>query len=290
MPLILRPIAVLLAALLFAACAGGAPSSPSPAPPAPADAAALLRVTMIQAVPPLARFPVMPQVVITLDGRVLTGGAVPAIYPGPLVMPVVERRITPAGWAKVVAAARDAGLLGGLRDFTGGQLPPGSATLRLELVADGKVHALQGDPGRQMVCVTAPCVPPPGTPEAFTGFVAKLPDLGSWLAADLGPEAMHTPAAYAIIVREPPAQEPGLPQPAIDWPFAVRLAQFGKALAGGVDGRCGTVTGTDVGVLRPPLAAANQLTRWRDPADGTLHGLVVRPLLPGDEDPCAGLV
>jgi hypothetical protein len=35
---------------------------------------------------------------------------------------------------------------------------------------------------------------------------------------------------------------------------------------------------------------STQISPWRDPADGSIHGLVVRPLLPGDGDPCAGLV
>ena len=66
------------------------------------------------------------QVLITLDGRVLTGGAVAAIFPGPLVNPITERQLGAAGWARVVDAARAAGLLGLNRDLTGGQMPPGS--------------------------------------------------------------------------------------------------------------------------------------------------------------------
>ena len=249
-----------------------------------------LRVTMVQALAPSLTFGALPSALITLDGRVLSGGAVPATFPGPLVMPVVERRITANGWARIVAAARDAGLLGGARDFTGGSLAPGTAAARLEIVADGRVYALAGDPHRVMVCVTAPCNPQPGTPEAFGGFVGRLSDLGSWLGTDLGPEALHVPVGYALIVGPPPANEQGLAQPPMAWPLAGGFASFGKALADGSGGRCGTVTGADLGALRPALQAANQLTKWRDPADGTLHGLVVRPLLPGDGDPCEGLV
>jgi len=282
----LRLVSLPLAGVLLAACAG---TAPSPEPTPPAEAKALLRVTMQQALPPPNTFGWMPSVVVTLDGLVLSGGAVPAIFPGPLVSPVVQRQLTPAGWAKIVTAARAFGLLSGARDFTGGQLPPGSMTARLELTADGRVYDLVGDPNRVMVCITAPCDPQPGSPEAFGGFLSRLTDL-AWLGADVGAEGMYVPAGYGLLVGEPPAEAQDLAQQSIDWPLAGGLAAFGKALSDGSGGRCGTVTGEDAAALRPALNAANQLTKWRDPANGTFHGLMVRPLLPGDGDPCEGLV
>ncbi|HXG25873.1 MAG TPA: hypothetical protein VNL94_03355, partial [Candidatus Binatia bacterium] len=124
-----RLVTLALAAVLLAACSGAGPSqSPTPEPSPPADARVRLRVTAVQALPPPATFNWLPSIVITLDGRVLTAGAVPAIFPGPLVNPIVERQISAAGWARVVEAARAAGLLGGASDFTGGQMPPGSIT------------------------------------------------------------------------------------------------------------------------------------------------------------------
>lgn len=283
-------VIVPLAALIVAACGVGSPSpSPVPEPTAPADARALLRVTPVQALPPIHAFGWVPSIVISLDGRVLTAGAVPAIYPGPLVNPVIERRLTQAGWAKIVAAARDAGLLSGASDFTGGAMPPGSTAVRLEIVAGGRAYDLRGDPSRIMVCIQAPCIPQPGSPEAFGNFLSRLQDLGSWLGADLGPESMHTPAGYAIIAGPPPADEPGLAQPPVAWPLAGGFAAFGKPLTDGSGSRCGTVTGDTATAVRPALQAANQLTKWRDPVDGSFHGLIVRPLLPGDADPCEGI-
>ena len=287
-PTRLRLVTIALFAALLAACSGSAPS-PSPEPTPPDEAQARLRVTAVQALPPPATFGWMPSVVITLDGRVLTGGAVPAIFPGPLVGPVVERQLTPNGWSRIVAAAREAGLLGGMRDFTGGAMPPGSMATRLEIVADGRVHDLTGDASRIMVCVQAPCDPQPGTPEAFGGFVSRLSDLGSLLGADIGPESMHAPAGYAILVGPIPDDQ-GLAQPPLAWPFEAGFAGFGKPLADGSGGRCGTVTGEEAAALGPALTAATSITRWRDPADGSFHGLTVRPMLPGDGDPCEGLV
>jgi hypothetical protein len=288
-PTRLRLVILPLAALLIAACGGGDSPSPTPEPTIPDNAQVRLRVTAVQALPPPATFSWMPSVVITLDGRVLTGGAVPAIFPGPLVGPVVERQITAAGWSKIVDAARAAGLLGANRDFTGGAMPPGSQVTRLEIAADGIVYDLVGDASRIMVCVTTPCDPQPGTPEAFGGFVARLTDLGSWLGSDIGPEGMHAPAGYAVLV-VPPPDDQGLAQPSIAWPLAAGFAGFGKPVVNGSGDRCGSITGADVAAVRGPFGAANQLTKWQDPVDGTFHGLIVRPLLPGDADPCEGMV
>jgi hypothetical protein len=287
----MRATALSLVAFLLAACGAAAPSpSPSPQPDPPADAKVRLRVTTVQALPPNATFGWLPQVLITLDGRVLAGGAIPAIFPGPLLLPITERQITAAGWARLVDAARAAGLLGLDRDFTGGQLPPGSQATRLELVADGRVYDLTGDASRQIVCIQAPCIAPPGTPEAFAGFVNQLYDLPTMVGAEnLGPEQLHLPAGYAVIVGPAPDDQ-GLPQPPIAWPLAAGFAAFGKPLRDGSGGRCGTVTGADVGLVRPAFTAANQITPWRDPIDKSLHGLTVRPLLPGDGDLCEGLV
>lgn len=284
----LRFVSLPLAAALLAACAGSA-ASPSPEPTPPEVAQFRLRVTAVKALPPPAIFGWMPSVVITLDGRFLMGAAVAAIFPGPLVGPVVERQLTPNGWNRIVAAAREAGLLGGVRDFTGGAMPPGSMASRLEIVADGRVYDLLGDASRIMVCVQAPCNPQPGSPEAFGGFVSRLSDIGSFLGGDIGPESMHAPAGYAILVGPAPNDQ-GLAQPPMAWPFEGGFAAFGKALAHGSGGRCGTVTGEEAAALRPAITAATSITKWRDPATGSFHGLTARPLLPGDGDPCEGLV
>jgi hypothetical protein len=285
-----RLAVVSLVAVLVAAC-GSPAASPSPQPEPPVDATVRLRVTTVQALPPPATFTWLPTIVITLDGRVLTGGAVPAIFPGPLVNPIVERQISAAGWDRVVAAARAAGLLGAVRDFTGGQMPPGSQITRLEIVADGFLYELSGDAGRTFNCITTPCMSPPGTPEAFAVFVNSLGDLASITGpGELGPERIHEPAGFAVLVIPGKPDDQGVPQPALAWPLPGGFKAFGEPLQDGSGGRCGLITGADVGVVRPVFAAATQITPFRDPTDDSLHGLVVRPLLPGDGDPCHGLV
>ena len=290
MPTTWRSIAGLsLAAVLLAACSGSAAST-SPEPAAPADAQFLLRVTTVQALPPDATFSSTPQIVITLDGVVLQGGAVPAIFPGPLMQPISAWKLTPGGWAAIVDAARRQGVLNGANDFTGGQMPPGSTTTRLQIVADGRMYDLRGDAQRAVQCVTTPCAPAPGTPEAFAGFIGALMDPTIITGpVGRGPDLQFIPDRYAVLVGPVPDDQ-GLVQPPMAWPLAAGFASFGKPLANGSGGRCGIVSGADAATVRGPFSAANQLTKWRDPVDASFHGLTVRPLLPGDEDPCAGMV
>ena len=290
MPTTRRSIAGLsLAAMLLAACAGAAPT-PTPVATPPAEAAFLLRITTVQALPPTATFGWLPQLEITLDGKVLQGGAVPAIFPGPLLQPIFARQISAVGWGRIVAAARAAGLLTGAVDFTGGQMPPGSAATRLEIVADGRRFSLTGDPGRTIQCIQAPCVAPAGTPEAFAGFISAVSDPSAIAgAAELGPDVPFVPTGYAIVVGAVPDDQ-GLPQQPMAWPLPAGFGVFGKPLADGSGGRCGIVTGAEAAALHGPLGAANQLTPWRDPVDGSFHGLAVRQVLPGDGDVCEGLV
>ncbi len=63
-------------------------------------------------VPVGAIFTRTPVALITGDGRALTTGPVPAIYPGPLLPNIQERSITPAAIQRLVAMADQLGLLG----------------------------------------------------------------------------------------------------------------------------------------------------------------------------------
>jgi hypothetical protein len=274
-----------LVVVALAACGANTTSFP-PQPTAPDGARVLLRMEMEEAIPPRDRFGTVPPIVITLDGRALTAGATPAIFPGPAVGPIVQRQISPAGWTKIVELARASGLLQGT--IVIGELAPGETVIHLSIVGDGRVHEIRGSnhwPG----CIQDPCQGPPGSPQAFIGFGSRLFDLATLLGPELGPEEAFLPEAYGVIVGAVPDDQE-LPQPPLGWPLAGAMAAFGNPFADGSGFRCGTVSGDDVATLRVALGKANQLTPWQDPLDGSRHGLTVRPLLPGDDDPCAGIV
>jgi hypothetical protein len=268
---------------LVAACSGSGASSSSGPSGSPEPETYWLRMRTTQAIPPVDLFAVQPPLVITGDGVAVSQGPVPAIYPGPLLPNTVGRAVSDRGLDLIIEAADALGLLDGQTDFTG-DAPPlmGGVTGHIELTVDGKRIELTGNPDAQIVCVTAPCEPAAGSPEAFGEYWRLLLDLPSWLGAELGPEAPYVPPAYALLVGPAPEPEPGLSQAPADWPLDTPIATFGGPVANGT-ARCGTVEGEDADTLRPTMQAANQLTPWvQDPDTSATFGLTVRPMVPGE--------
>jgi hypothetical protein len=289
--------AVTLAMAMFvAACTGAASSSapptpsappaPSASPSGPAASAYRLRATTTQAIPPINRFGVLPMVTITGDNQVVVAGPQIMIYPGPLLPNLQARPITDAGFAKIVERGQTLGMFSGSGNFVPPDVMPGASLGRIEIVVDGVLHDLTGDPSRVMVCVTTPCDPAPGTPEAFGAFWASLSDL-TWLAGDLGQEAPYVAESYALLIGVEPVDDPAIRPAVAIWPLEQPIATLGKPVRSAPTPRCGTVRGADAATLRPSLESANQLTRWvdegADRADAT--PLQVRPMVPG-EDVC----
>ena len=267
----------LLAALLVTGC------SPAASPTPPPDESFVLRLWTTQAIPPKDAFLIGSTLVIA-DGVLYVPGAVPAIFPGPLLTPWGQRPIGSNGIAKIVAQAQEAGLLGPLSDFTG-ESAPGAPTGHILIGPASRPSELIGDPNAVMMCITTPCVPPPGTPNAFAGFwqwVQSAPyDV---LADDLGPETLEPPTRIALLVGEPPS-DPTMPGGRVDWPLGT-WAETGAPFGGDATSRCVTLEGDQLAAVLPALQQANQLSVFVDGA-GQERGLTARVLLPPDEDPCA---
>ena len=288
-----RAVAVAIAALVVAGCSGSAPASPSaplpsgalPPQPSPVAGTFWLRAMTTAALPPLNVFGSLPMVVITADSVVVRPGPVPAIFPGPAVVPLVGRSITVAGRLAIVNAAKVLGLLGGSGDFSGGGIAPGGVTGRIELTVDGTRVTITGNPSAPTGCGSTSCNPPAGTPAAFAELWRRLGDLEGWFAPELGTEHAYVPVAYAVLVGPAPVQNVQLPQPPMVWPLASQMALFGGPVANG-QARCGTVSGADVAPFAAALAKANALTQWhQDAATNATRGLTVRPMVEG-EDAC----
>jgi hypothetical protein len=286
-----RLLGVLATAVVIASCSAAAGSSAPPvasgSPSATATPAYRLRATTTQAIPPVNQFGLLPMVTITGDNQVVMAGPQIMIYPGPLLPNLQARPITDAGFEKIVQRGRDLGMFTGSGDFTPPDVAPGAPLGRIEIVVDGVLHTLTGDPSRTIVCVTAPCNPAPGTPEAFATFWASVADLG-WLAGELGQEAPYVADAYAVLAGVEPAEQPSLHEPVAVWPLEEPLATFGKPIESASMPRCGTTRGEDTTILRPVFEMANQLTPWVDKgADAPSNGtpIQVRPMVPG-EDVC----
>jgi hypothetical protein len=291
-----RLILPLVAVALVAACGGGggspAPSSspkpppvdPTPVIPTPSPIAGgtyWLRMTTFQAIPPVNLFAVPPTVVIDGSGRLIVSGAVPAIFPGPLVMPLFARQVSDAGRETILGWAKELGLLSGETDFTGGNGLPGGVTGRIELTVDGALVTLSGIPD----LAGAGAAPEPGTPEAFAELWRRIASLSETLPGELGPEGPYTPEAYAILVG--PAPDPqGMQVQVADWPLDEALGSFGGPVQDG-SYRCGLVEGDDAVTIGAAVAQATQITPWtQDPTTSATFGLTVRPIISG-ENPCA---
>lgn len=279
----MRRIGPTLAALaVLAACGGaGTPSSPDPS-----TTTLVVRATVPLRLDRFDGSGAWGTYVAIVDGRVIAPGPITASFPGPVLPHLLQREISDAGIDAVLAAARDAGLLEGPTDLTGGAAP-GAVVGHLVFVVDGAERRVVGDHTRQIACVTTPCVAPPGTPEAFAGFWAALSDPSAWLAEELGVETPYDPDRLAILLTEP-MLDATLPPSSAAWPLEAPMSEFGSELpvpAGTAPARCGVVEGDDLAAMLFALRNANQLTRWTDPT-GAERGIAARALLGGEPSPC----
>ena len=286
---------LILAALVATACGGGgpAPSSPSPGPtanPSPdpstqPPAGFYLRAWYTQALPPPSTFAWLPMLTIdqgiAIDGNV----AVPAIYPGPLLIIPNARQISDAGIAAIVDEARRLGLLGEETDFTGGVVMPGARVGQLQIVVDGVTYDLLGNPDALVPCPGVRCDAEVGSPEAFAAFWQELSFLDPWLGGELGATVAYEPERLAVLFTDPVAPEPGLGQQPQTWPLDVTFAAVGVEYPGNVGSRCLTLRGEDLAAVLPVLRAANQLSVFLD-TDDDQRSVMAVVVVPGAESPC----
>jgi hypothetical protein len=297
----LRTSALLLTAGVVAACGTSpgptatppgptaTPASPGSGPSAtPETARLVLRITSEGGfIGPAANLAALPEVSVYSDGRILTPGAVDAVFPGPLLTPVQVKHVGPAGAAAIVAAIRAAGLdkpSGG-----GGGGNPDTGTQVFAVNVDGTTITtrigLGGGPG-------IPGHPGGGSPDPLAGaaadLLARLQDPAeAWGSTPV--TSILAPTAYRVYVA------PGAPQgdgsssaPAVAWPLAAPLDQFGVPAVPdrGIAGlRQGAVLGSDAAQLGPVLTSATVSTPFS--SGGKLYTLYVRALLP-DEVPAPG--
>lgn len=293
-----RALLCLVAIPMLVACAGpgvtppGSPEAspaasdgpaPSPAGSAGASARLILRITSEGGfVGPAAGLAALPQVSVYADGRIMTPGAVDAIYPAPLLPSVAVRDVGAAGAGAIIAAIRAAGL-DGTASFAPG-VPGDFGTTVFAVNLDGAVVTTRlvlgtGLPGR----------PGTGSPEpgiaAAGDLVARLQDLTETWGSTNATTGTLTPTAFRVYVAPgAPASDGTLsPEPAVSWPLATPLATFGTAAdpdRGIVGLRQGAVFGADAAALGPLLARANSQTPFM--SAGMLYTLYVRPLLPDE--------
>jgi hypothetical protein len=273
--------------MLLLACGAvpGATPSPSPLP----GEALYLRAWLSQALPPEATFGWLPLLTVS-EGEAIDGNvAVPAIYPGPLLIMPNVRTISVTGQAALVEQARELGLLDGTTDFTADRLAPGAPTAHILFIIDGARVELVGDPTALVRCPDGDptrCFPDAGTPEAFGWYWQRISFLDAWLEAELGPAAVYSPERLAVVTMAPTHEDEQFVT-TVDWPLDTPFADFGQPVPLGEQARCATISGAlDLDALLPVVRDANELTRFVD-EQGVERSLLVRVLVPDEPSPCA---
>lgn len=249
----------------------------------PSDADALvLRVEVGGGfVPVESVFTTMPVLSVYGDGRAISQGPIPAIYPGPALPNLQVAKISPAGMQRLLAAAREAGLLERGLDYGQPAVADGSTTT-FTVGADGEVfetsiYFLAEENASDGALTDAQI-------ERRTRAVdyrTRLGDLAGWLGGNIGLEVSFEWQALSILImpRDPNRDDPsGIEPRIVDWPLA-DLATLGEVNPQ-TQGRSAVITGADLETLRPLVEQADTLTFWK--SGGSVYSLFLRPLLPDE--------
>lgn len=265
------------AASFLAACGDAAAPGATPGPttpptvPHPTGAAdAVLRIAAEGGFVPVGyAFRQVPTLLVSGDGRAFVPGAVPAIYPGPLLPALNVRSIDEVAVQTLLGLARTEGLLASPPDYS---LPPGigiadAPDTVVELHANGSVYRHAAN-ALGMDGTSTPAR------DALQRFVERATSLEATVgAAHLGAESVLVADGYRFMAEQ---VDPGAyttePLPTVvDWP-----ASTGVVLAD--SSTCATAPDSAVGDL---FRSASELTFFRE--GEVVYQLWVVQVLPGDQ-------
>ncbi|WP_432986014.1 hypothetical protein [Dactylosporangium sp. CA-233914] len=273
--------AVALAGAALAAGCGNAPPTAGDPAASYAPDELVLRVRTAGGMVPVSLFVTgLPQISVYGDGRVITTGPVPEIYPGPALPNVQLRRISPADVRSLVKRALEAGV-GDSEDLgtpNVADAPTTSIAVRTATgLATTDATALSFDDSSGLSG---------GQQQArkrLRDLVRSLDDLPGTLGKDKVSEPVaYEPGLIAAVAREWVPSQGGRPEdpPAIDWPAALLP---GDPIPNRTGVHCLT---TPAAPILAAARGANARTPWVSGA--TRWTVDFRPLLPG-ESTCADL-
>ena len=211
----------------------------------------------------------LPALLVSGVGLVYTPAVIPAVFPGPLVPPMLTRTITEPGIQQLLNLVKRAGLLAPPPDYTGGEGVADASSTVLTINADGgnfvhSAYALGAD-----------------TPESparknLLDTVTTIGDIGGAVGEDnLGANQPFVPTSYRFQAR-PVAQSElptDIPPTIVEWPALTTLPLADAAT-------CATLDAVAVGSL---FTDATQNTYFKD--GDVLYQISVAGVLPGDP-PC----
>lgn len=276
--------ATAVAVAVMACVSPGATPAPSPSPGANDPAALILRVEVTGGfVPAGYLLTELPTFSLYADGRIVTQEPVPAIYPGPLLPNLQVRTATVDDVARIVAAAREAGLDGPDASYDATNIADAGTTV-FTLVLDDVVHRISAyalfddgiaDPGMDADTRAARA--------RLYELQRQLTDLGGLLGHEPSQEGPFVSTAARLFISDQVVEpDPALPSQVLPLPSTIDPAAGDPV---GYDGsfRCQVVEDGLWAVLRPSLEEANALTVWE--TRDARYSILVRPLLP-DEAGC----
>jgi hypothetical protein len=276
--------------VLVSAC--GAQPAADAAPPAPPAAASLgadevaLRVTYTGGfVTPQSIPGRVPALSVYGDGRVITEGPVPAIYPGPALPNLQQTRISESDVDALVKRAVAAGV-GATTDLGQPGVAAASTTRFLVTTENGirqtDAYALDMSSDDAQLDATQKAAR-----KKLSDLLAALQDLPATLGAGaVREEGGYQAKAIAGIAtpyvkpEQPLELEPPVP---VDWPGP---ALPGDRLNPAVEVGCVTATGDQAQAVLTAAGKANAMTPWL--SEGEQWSVLLRPLLP-DESGCVDL-
>jgi hypothetical protein len=260
-----------LAAVALAACGGSSSDGSSPTRSPAGSGEVVVRVVTSGGFTAESRPPAhQPAVSVFGDGRVVVVGPTTLEYPGPALPNFQEFRVTEAGLARILRAARDAGLLDDPPPEYGDPGVTDQATTTVTVRVDGRtrrvaVYAL-GFKGR-MSGVTPEQSENRRRLEQFVDLAGDTGALGDAIVA--GSEQRYEPGALAVLVEPANASEGDTHA----WPLG--------DLAGA---ECAVHTGADLATALDVARTAHEGDAWE--SAGATYTVTFRPLLP-DERTCA---
>jgi hypothetical protein len=235
---------------------------------------------------PSASLAALPTVVVYADGRIMTPGTPPSGSIDALITPVSVRDVGATGAAAILAAIQSVGLDKPATGDPGVSADSGTTVFTVTSAAGAPVitrFAASG-PGGGPGGPGLPGVGGSDNPErtaAFDLLNQLLDTTDTWGAAG-APETTLSPLGYRVFAAPgAPAGDGSTEVPAIAWPLATSLADFGTPAVPdrGVTGlRSGVVVGADARTLASALATATASTAIT--SGGASFTLWVRALLP----------
>jgi len=223
----------------------------------------------------------IPQVSVYGDGRVITEGPLPAIYPGP-ALPNVQVQVVSV---ELVQEMVREGLAAGVRSGTDYGRPgvADAPTTRVTVVTAGGTQSVTAEALNESQSTDPRLTAAQRQARAkLAGFVRKLSDLPA--AEGMPPSVQYDPESVAVLARPWAAQD-------TSGPASPAKAFAGPALPGSYlnpSFKIGCVVATGAAKAKIMAAAkdATAITPWTQ--GSTKYLIAFRPLLP-DETSCAAL-